>query len=186
MLRKARRGGWSQALLVWMCRTFGVRHTETTEHIETYQMCCTLIVCVALLTYVSLTRFGECAAARIHCFCRMCPFAAFTFSCQTCVLLPRSHLSSTHGFCPTPATPFFRQKILCSARTLSCLTLRSSYIHDTLLCHLFFWQQVATLVFFVPTATKVSYIRKKELMYHEESFEPMCVPRSLWSSLINW
>ena len=50
-----------------MCRTFSVRHTETTEHIETYQMCCTLIVCVALLTYVSLTRFGECAAARIHC-----------------------------------------------------------------------------------------------------------------------
>ena len=70
-------------------------------------------------------------------FCRMCPFAAFTFSCQTCVLLPRSHLSSTHGFCPTPATPFFRQKLLCSARTLSCLTLRSSYIHDTLLCHLY-------------------------------------------------
>ena len=49
-----------------MCRTFSVQHTETIEHIETYQMCCTFIVCVTLLPYVSLTWFGECAAACIH------------------------------------------------------------------------------------------------------------------------
>ena len=27
-----------------MCRTFSVRHTETIEQIETYQMCCTFIL----------------------------------------------------------------------------------------------------------------------------------------------
>src|SRR5271168_5124124 len=31
-----------------------------------YRMCCSLNVCVALLPDVSLTRFGECAVARIH------------------------------------------------------------------------------------------------------------------------
>src|SRR5271168_1331301 len=45
-----------------MCRALVVQHTEMREHTRE---CCTLTECVALLPYVSLTRFGECAVVRI-------------------------------------------------------------------------------------------------------------------------
>ena len=50
-----------------VCRTFGVQHTESRRtHVVLH--CVALVnVCGVLLPYVSLTRFGECAEARIHC-----------------------------------------------------------------------------------------------------------------------
>ena len=62
--KKAAKEHISECVAHLMCDT--LRWRNTLKVLLSYRMCCTLTTCVAFLPNVSLTRFGECAIARIH------------------------------------------------------------------------------------------------------------------------